>query len=63
MQINTEGIDLEELEFNGLPAKYYSNQGVQNLIWYDNNYMYIISSTLNKDMVLDIAKSVKLYQK
>ncbi|AHF09053.1 MULTISPECIES: DUF4367 domain-containing protein [Dehalobacter] len=63
MQINTEGIDLEELEFNGLPAKYYSNQGVQNLIWYDNNYMYMISSTLNKDMVLDIAKSVELYQK
>jgi hypothetical protein len=63
MHINTEGVELEDFEFNGLPAKYYSNQGMQTLIWYDNNYMYMISSTLNKDAVFDIAKSVKAYEK
>lgn len=63
MHINTEGIKLEELEFNGLPAKYYSNQGMQTLIWYDDNYMYMISSTLSKDAVFDIAKSIKAYRR
>ena len=59
MQINTEGVQLEELTFNNLPAKYYSNQEVQNLIWYDNHYMYMVSSTLDRKMVFKIAESVK----
>ena len=57
--INTEGVRLEELEFKGLPAKYYSNQGVQNLIWYDDKYMYMVSSTLDRDIVFKIAESVE----
>jgi len=61
LHINTEGIELEELVFNGLPARYYSNHGMQTLFWYDDNYMYMISSTLNKDTVFDIAKSVEAY--
>jgi len=53
-----EGI--ERLEFKGLPAVYYSNQGVQNLLWYDETYMYMVSSTLDKDAVFKIAGSVKV---
>ena len=34
---------MERLEFKGLPAVYYSNQGVQNLLWYDETYMYMVS--------------------
>jgi hypothetical protein len=59
MYINTEGVELEELEFKGLPAKYYSNQGVQNLIWCDDAYMYMVSSTLDRDTVFRIAESVE----
>ena len=59
MDINTEGAELEELEFKGLPAKYYSNQGVQNLLWYDDEYLYMISSTLDRDTVFRIAGSVE----
>lgn len=60
ININTEGVKLEELEFKGLPAKYYSNQGVQNLIWYDDKYMYMVSSTLDRDIVFKIAESVEI---
>jgi hypothetical protein len=60
MDINTEGAALEELEFNGLPAKYYSNRGVQNLLWYDDEYLYMISSTLDRDAVFRIAGSVEV---
>jgi len=63
MQINTEGVKLEELKFNNLPAKYYSNKGVQNLIWYDNHYMYMVSSTLDRETVFKIAESVKSTKK
>lgn len=59
MDINTEGAELEELEFNGHPAKYYSNRGVQNLLWYDDEYLYMVSSTLDRDTVFRIAGSVE----
>lgn len=59
MHINTEGVKLEELKLKGLPAKYYSNHGVQNLIWYDDTYMFMVSSTLDKDIIFKIAESVE----
>ncbi len=59
LHVNTEEAELEELEFNGLPAKYYSNRGVQNLLWYDDEYLYIVSSTLDRDAVFKIAESVE----
>ncbi|MFL0195862.1 DUF4367 domain-containing protein [Clostridium sp. WILCCON 0269] len=37
LHINTEGIKVKETLLNGYPAKYFSNQGIQNLIWYDNS--------------------------
>ena len=58
MRINTEGETLEELEVNGHFAKYYSNDGIQNIIWYDDQYMYMVSSTLDGKTVLKIAESV-----
>jgi len=60
MNINTEGAELEELEFKGLPAKYYSNRGVQNLLWYDDEYLYMVSSTLDRDAVFKVAESVEV---
>ncbi|MBA1334990.1 MAG: Outer membrane lipoprotein-sorting protein [Firmicutes bacterium] len=60
MNINTEGVELEELEFKGLSAKYYSNQGVQNLLWYDDKYMYMVSSTLDRDIMFKIAESIEI---
>jgi hypothetical protein len=59
MHINTEGVELEELEFKGFSAKYYSNRGVQNLLWHDGEYMYMVSSTLDRATVLKIADSVE----
>lgn len=56
---NTEGVELEELEFKGFPARYYSNKGVQNLLWYDDKYMYIVSSTLDRDIVFKISESIE----
>lgn len=59
-RINTEGIKIEDTKLNGTPAQYYSNKGIQNLIWYDDHYMYTVSSTLDRKTVFQIAESVHL---
>lgn len=56
---NTEGVQIEELVFKGMPARYYSNEGIQSLIWYDEHYIYSVSSSLERDVVFEIANSVK----
>lgn len=58
MNINTEGVVLEDVKVGGLSAKYYSNQGMQNLIWHDDRYVYTVSSTLDRNTVFEIAESV-----
>jgi hypothetical protein len=57
-RINTEGVKIENTKLNGMPAQYYSNKGIQNLIWYDDQYMYTVSSTLDRKIVFQIAESV-----
>lgn len=59
LRINTEDVDTENTSLNGLPAIYYSNQGMQNLLWYDDMYLFSVSSTLNKDEVFRVAESVQ----
>lgn len=56
---NTEGVLSEEFEFKGSPARYFSNQGIQYLIWYDVEYMYTVLSSLDREMVFRIANSVE----
>ncbi len=55
---NTEGVQSEEVEIKGLPARFYSNQGIQSLIWYDDLYIYTVLSSLDRDTVFKIANSV-----
>lgn len=57
--INTEGVELENIIINGNTGFFYSNQCVQNLIWYDDLYYFHISSTLDKKEIEKIAKSTK----
>ncbi len=58
--INTEGVKIEDTKLNGMPAQYYSNKGIQNLIWYDSHYMYTVSSTLDRKTVFRISESVPM---
>lgn len=60
IQLNTEGVELEETTVNGWPGYYYSNKGTQTLLWYDDYYVYTVLSSLDKEEVEKIAKSTKL---
>lgn len=59
IDINTEGVELEELEFGEHEANYFVNCGVQCLFWYDNNYFYIVSTTLDRETLFKISESLE----
>lgn len=58
LNINTEGIILEETKIDQTPAKYYSNQGKQYLLWHDASYVYSVSTTLSREETFKIAESI-----
>ena len=61
--INTEGATPEEFIWNGFSAIYLSNQNVQLFVWHDDIYTYEIQSSLDKEVILQIAESVLEAQK
>ncbi len=59
MNFNTEGIEVEQMAFRGCEAQYFSSAGLQYLFWYDDEYSYVIVSSLDRETVFRIAESVK----
>ena len=59
---DTEGVELIGLEIDGKLAKSYTNKGVVNLFWTDDDYMFRLSATggLTLEDLVDIAKSLKI---
>lgn len=60
LRINTEGVDMQAVEFNGYNAYYYSNLGSHSLFWDDGIYSYVVSSNIDKNTVIEIAESIKI---
>lgn len=59
MIINTEGIMVEEITINGIRGLYYSNVGLNSLVWSDNTYAYIVTGITTKQEMIDLAISTK----
>lgn len=59
ISVNTEGVSLEKTEINGCEAYYFSNIGMQSVYWFDDTYFFMITSDLDKNMVLKLAESTK----
>lgn len=62
MNLNTENISIDRFIYCGCEAQYFSNQGMQYLLWFDDEYCYLIISTLNRESILKIADSVPKMQ-
>lgn len=58
MHLNTEGIIVEDVEVNGHSGIYFSNMDVQFISWYDDIYVYSVTSSLGKEDIYSIALSV-----
>lgn len=56
MSINTEGIKTEEIAVRGKTGLYYSNMGLEHLIWTEGRYVIQISGKITKDELLNMVK-------
>ena len=59
MNFDTENFITEEIIVNNIKYVYcQGNEGVNNLVWNRNDYVYRIDGTLSKDEMVKIAKFV-----
>ncbi|WIV13506.1 DUF4367 domain-containing protein [Proteiniborus sp. MB09-C3] len=59
MIIDTEGTELEPISIKKFEGYFYSNKGTNNIFWDDGYCGFIISSSINKQEIIKIAKSIK----
>ncbi len=60
MIIDTEGTELESIIIHGYEAYFYSNKGINNILWNDGYYGFIISSAIHKEEIIKMAESTKI---
>ena len=57
---NSEFFESEEIIVNNIKYTYcQGNEGVNNLVWTKNDYVYRIDGALSKEEMLKIAKTVE----
>lgn len=60
MEFDTENFITEEIIVDNIKYTYcQGNEGVNNIVWTRNDYIYRLSGTLTKDELLKIAKTVE----
>ncbi|HZK26183.1 MAG TPA: DUF4367 domain-containing protein [Thermoclostridium sp.] len=58
LNVDTEGVDIQKISIDEKEALFYSNKGINNLIWTDSGYGYLISGKINRDEIIKMMKSV-----
>lgn len=58
--LDTEGAELETLEFRGHPARFLENDGMCDLMWYDDRYVYMITTDLSREETMALGEKVQL---
>lgn len=57
IDINTEGIQTESILVNQNQGIYYSNKGMNDLIWIDDVYVHSIIGKVSKNEMMNMAIS------
>lgn len=57
--IDTEGIQTENITVHGTKGLYYSNKGIQSVIWKEGPFVYTISGQIDKEVLIDMAEGTK----
>ena len=57
--IDTEGIETEDIFINEHNGIFYSNKGLNNIVWHDNHYGYLVTGKIEKDLLQRFAESLK----
>lgn len=60
ISINTEGADMEDVDFWGQKARYLYNMGMSTLIWYDDKSCYTLTTDFPKEETMKIADTIRI---
>lgn len=59
LNVDTEGVDVQVISTDGNEALFYHNKGINNLIWADRGYGYLISGSINRNEIIEMMESVR----
>lgn len=58
--IDTENAVVEQIKINNLDGIYSSNENVNILVWYDDEFVYRITANISKDEIIKIAENLQI---
>ena len=61
--LDTEGVELEDITINGNKGWFYSNKGVNNVIWIEKGYGFQIYGVISKNELLEMTKLKEIEKK
>lgn len=56
--LDTENIEDETIEIGNQTITLFTNKGVNQIYWNDGSYSYTLISSINKDEIIEMAKSI-----
>jgi hypothetical protein len=60
LSVDTEGVDIHKILIGDKQALFYSNKGVNNLIWTDGEYGYKITGSIQQDETIKMMESIRI---
>ena len=57
--IDAEEIIIEDIFIHTFEGIFHSKNGVNHILWHDNQYSYLIIGKIDKDVILNMAESIK----
>ena len=59
LTIDTEGIETEDIFIHDYNGIFYRNKEINHFIWHDNQYAYLVTGKIDKQLLYLMAESVK----
>ena len=56
--LDTENIETEAIEIANQTVNFFTNKGTNQIYWDDSSYSYTLISSINKDEIIEMAKSI-----
>ena len=57
---DTEHVDLEPIQINGMDGYYLPNSSLKSIFWDDGTYFFDVSGHLDKNELIKVAESIKI---
>ena len=61
-KVDTENIDVEDIVVNNKDMAYLEKDGKKELSWNENNKLYLLSSNIDKELMINIAQNIEIIE-